>query len=200
MSAEPVPSTGGWQPDPMRQMSAAYTAADLADIPDDAPRFELVDGVLRVSPTPTADHQDISFLLTAWLRAHARTGYLVSQAVSVALGQRDTRIPDVVLRRAGGEGGARWLFTAEEIVLAVEIVSPGTRRADRFHKPAEYAAAGIPFYWRIEQDPVRVAAYRLAESPGLSGRREYELVADAADLLKLDQPFSIALPISDITP
>lgn len=200
MSAEPIPHAEPWRPDPMRQSGATYTVADLADIPDDAPHYELVDGVLRVTPSPIADHQDITFLLTAWLRAHAPAGYTATLGVSVALSERDARIPDVVLRRVDEDAGGRWMFTADEILIAVEVVSPGTRKTDRFHKPAEYAAAGIRFYWRVELDPVRIAAYRLADRPGPSGRREYEPVADVTDVLKLDEPFAIALPISEITP
>jgi Uma2 family endonuclease len=86
------------------------------------------------------------------------------------------------------------------VVLAVEVVSPGTRRVDRFAKPGEYAAAGIRYYWRIEQDPVHVYAYRLGERPGPSGFRQYELVADSADVLELAEPFEIKLPVAEITP
>jgi Uma2 family endonuclease len=39
---------------------------------------------------------------------------------------------------------------AGEVLLAVEIISPGTRRTDRVLKAAEYAAAGIPHYWVID--------------------------------------------------
>jgi hypothetical protein len=31
----------------------------------------------------------------------------------------------------------------------VEVVSPGSRKADKLDKMAEYADAGIPFYWLV---------------------------------------------------
>ena len=63
MRAEPIPtSPGPWCPDPMRQQRADYTLEDLLTLPDDAPRVELVDGVIQVTPSPTLGHQDISFL------------------------------------------------------------------------------------------------------------------------------------------
>jgi Uma2 family endonuclease len=37
------------------------------------------------------------------------------------------------------------------VVLAVEVVSPGSRAMDRFTKPGLYAGAGIPYYWRVER-------------------------------------------------
>jgi Uma2 family endonuclease len=82
---------------------------------------------------------------------------------------------------------------AEQVLVVVEIVSPGTRRRDRFEKPALYASAGIPHYWRIEQNPVHIYAYDL-----IDGR--YELAADSADELVLTEPLDIRLPIRDIAP
>jgi Uma2 family endonuclease len=88
---------------------------------------------------------------------------------------------------------ANHFVVPEQVALVVEVVSPGTRRRDRLEKPAEYAAAGIPHYWRIEQHPVHVFAYDL-------GQKGYDLVADSADELVLTAPFEIRLAISDITP
>lgn len=206
MTAESFPSstdligaTGMWQPDPVRQLRADHTLEDLLTVPPDAPRVELVDGVVHVAPSPTEDHQDIVSLLWSWLRAHAPSGYKVTAGMSVALSERDVRIPDLIVRRAGG-AGTRHFVTADQVVVAVEVVSPGTRRTDRFAKPGEYAAAGIRHYWRIEQDPVHLFAYRLSDRPGRSGFREYELVGDSPDLIKLTEPFEIRLPIAQISP
>ena len=80
-----------------------------------------------------------------------------------------------------------------QINLVIEVVSDDTRRRDRLEKPAEYAAAGIAHFWRVEQDPLHVHAYDLVE-----GR--YQRVADSADELVLAAPFEIRLPIRDITP
>ncbi|MGW3899047.1 Uma2 family endonuclease [Micromonospora profundi] len=200
MSAEPIRTPPGpWCPDPMRQQRADYTVEDLLDLPDDAPRVELVDGVIQVTPSPTLGHQDISFLVRRWLQAHAPSNLRVAQAVGVGLGFNTSRHPDVLLYRAGVPSDQSML-RSEDVVLAVEIVSPGTRRIDRFAKPGEYAAAGIPFYWRIEQDPLHVYAYRIGDRVGPGGERQYELAADGADVIELTEPFEIKLPINEITP
>jgi hypothetical protein len=52
----------------------------------------------------------------------------------------------------------------------------------------------------VEQDPVHVYAYKLADRAGPTGRREYELVADSPDLVKLAEPFPIELTVADVTP
>jgi Uma2 family endonuclease len=39
------------------------------------------------------------------------------------------------------------------VLLAVEIISPGSRNVDTHLKPVEYAEAGIPHYWLVDLDP-----------------------------------------------
>ncbi|MEU0961392.1 Uma2 family endonuclease [Micromonospora aurantiaca (nom. illeg.)] len=183
----------------MRQQRADYTLEDLLTLPDDAPRVELVDGVFQVTPSPTLGHQTISSLLWLWLRSHAPVHLRASQAVGVGLSPNTSRQPDVLLHHAELPSD-RSLLRPADVVLAVEIVSPGTRRVDRFAKPGEYAAAGIPFYWRIEQDPVHLYAYRLGDRIGPGGERQYELVDDSSEVIELSEPFAIKLPIAEIRP
>ncbi|MFI6230754.1 Uma2 family endonuclease [Micromonospora echinospora] len=200
MSAEPVPTPPGpWCPDPMRQQRADYTLADLLALPDDAPRVELVDGVIQVTPSPTLGHQSISSRLWMWLHTHAPEHLHAAQAVGVALTANTSRQPDVLLHRAGITAD-RSLLRPEDVLLAVEVVSPGTRRVDRFAKPGEYAAAGIPYYWRVEQDPLHLYAYRIGDRIGPGGERQYELVAESAALVELAEPFDIKLPVSELAP
>ncbi|WP_089157364.1 Uma2 family endonuclease [Micromonospora sp. NBS 11-29] len=168
-------------------------------LPDDAPAVELVDGIFQVKPLPTVGHQAISCLLTGWLRTHAPTTVRATQAVTVGLSVDTARQPDVLLHRCGLASDRRLLRPAD-VVLAVEIVSPGTRRVDRFAKPGEYAAAGIPFYWRIEQDPVHLYAYRLGDRAAPDGERRYELVNEGSEVVELTEPFALKLPIAEIRP
>ncbi|MER6588803.1 Uma2 family endonuclease [Micromonospora chalcea] len=133
------------------------------------------------------------------MRSHAPAYLRATQAVSIGLDVDASRRPDVLLHHAGLPSDSSLLRPAD-VVLAVEIVSPGTRRVDRFAKPGEYAAAGIPFYWRIEQDPVHLYAYRLGDRIGPGGERQYELVDDGSEVIELSEPFAIKLPIAEIRP
>lgn len=193
MTAQPIgPAEGMWGPDPIRQRLADYTIEDVLTLPDDAPRVELRDGVLVVVPSPTFGHQNIGNLLWMWLYRHAPGDLATATAVGVAVNHRNTLEPDVLLLRRPVLG-ERHYFDPEQVVLAVEVVSPGTRRRDRLEKPADYADAGIPHYWRIEQNPVHVYAYDLVD-----GR--YELAADSPEELIVEKPFDIRLRVRDITP
>ena len=76
------------------------------------------------------------------------------------------------------------------------IVAPSTVAQDRVAKPAQYAAAGIPLYWRIDiDDGIVVNTFRLNASAGA-----YELTGEYRDVVKVDEPWLIDLPVSQFTP
>lgn len=191
MTAEPAGHVM-WSPNPFRQRLANYFLEDVLNLPDDAPRVELRDGVMIVVPAPTYDHQDIVGLLWVWLRRHAPGELRASLATGVALSLDTTYEPDVLLVSSEVDG-ARHYSMADKVELVVEVVSPGTKKRDRLEKPAEYAAAGIPHYWRIEQRPLHIFAYDLVDG-------HYRLAAESETELVLSAPFEIKLPIRDITP
>jgi Uma2 family endonuclease len=60
------------------------------------------------------------------------------------------RVPDVVVTRVGGPEAR---LAASDVLLAVEIISPGSRSIDLRLKPCEYAETGIPYYWIVDLDP-----------------------------------------------
>ncbi|WP_030441666.1 Uma2 family endonuclease [Actinoplanes subtropicus] len=191
MTAEPTGHVM-WSPNPLRQRLANYFLEDVLNLPDDAPRVELRDGVMIVVPSPTIGHQNIGNLLWLWFRQHAPEQFRPVTAVGVAVGLKDSLEPDVLLVDALVEDTNHYVMP-DEVAIAVEVVSPGTKRRDRLEKPAEYAAAGVRHFWRIEQGPIRVHAYDLVD-----GR--YELAAQAETELVLSAPFDIRLSIRDITP
>jgi Uma2 family endonuclease len=191
MTAQPV-GEYTWSPDPVKQKRAGYTVEDVFSLPDSAPRVELTDGVLTVVPSPSGGHQKINWRLAGWLERHLPDGFEPQLAVGVLVGADATLEPDALVLH-GPVDLDHHFYKPEQVVVAIEIVSPGTRRRDRFEKPALYASAGIPHYWRIEQNPVHVFAYDLVGS-------RYEPVADSAEELVLSKPFEIKLPIRDIAP
>jgi Uma2 family endonuclease len=172
---------------------ASYTTADVLALPEDAPRVELRDGVMIMVPSSTIGHQNIGNLLWHWLRTWAPKEHFATTAVGVLVTDSDTFEPDVLLLRTRPSTQDHYV-AADQVLIAVEVVSRGTRRRDRFEKPADYAAARIPHYWRIEQDPIHVYAYELGEDG------TYQLAADSDTELVLERPFEIRLSVADITP
>lgn len=72
-------------------------------------------------------------------------------------------IPDVlVAAREAVLTNHSGILNHSDVALVVEITSPGSRTADRITKPAVYAQAGIPWFWRVEtRDGPALFTYRL---------------------------------------
>ncbi|MGH3443998.1 MAG: Uma2 family endonuclease, partial [Nocardioidaceae bacterium] len=63
-------------------------------------------------------------------------------------------------------------------LLAVEVLSPSTRRVDRTLKRARYEAAGAPSYWVVDPDVPSLTAWNLrggryVETAHVTGEQEY---------------------------
>jgi Uma2 family endonuclease len=82
------------------------------------------------------------------------TGREVSYETGVVLTERTVREPDVSRFRAGVfPGYQRSQFPAMDVDLVVEVISAESQTRDRVLKPHEYAAAGIPEFWLVEEHP-----------------------------------------------
>jgi Uma2 family endonuclease len=150
-----------------------WTLDDLALLPDDGRRYEIVDGSLHVTPAPAYRHQYHCAWLNSALTGGMPDGYVVLQGANVLLPATRERllVPDVLaVRTADIDVDADPLAVpASAVPLAVEVVSPSSTTHDRFTKPALYAEAGIPSYWRVEtgRDGPTVHVYALSSDGGI---------------------------------
>ena len=134
----------------MPRESVEWTVDDLDLLPDDGLQYELLDGLLLVSPAPTRRHQRAAFQLGLLLTAFCPPE---TEVLLAPLDWRpDTRTslqPDVLVL------GNRNLEStpAESMVLVVEVLSPSSRRKDAILKRSKYEDEGIASYWII--DPKR---------------------------------------------
>jgi Uma2 family endonuclease len=130
-----------------------YTVADLEAFPHDGNRYELLDGVLLVTPAPNGAHQllimRLGFILMRELNAPDRAYVFGPGAISCP--PRTQLEPDVLVARARVPVSARWQDYTEHW-LAVEIYSPSSRRYDRDFKRDAYHALGIPEVWLVDLD------------------------------------------------
>ena len=158
---------------------------DLDAMPDDGHRYELIDGVLIVSPAPVPRHQMAVAHVYSALAAATRGTHLVAlfAPLDVVLSEDTVVEPDllVAVRRDLGPRDLR-----VPPLLAVEVRSPSTWRVDRFLKHARYAAGGITSYWIVDPEAPSITAWRLAEDGS------YEEVAHAVG----DEPFHANDPVS----
>lgn len=160
------------------------TLEDWIALPEDNSRnYELVEGVLVVSPRPVLRHQFAVWQLAAQLHPQLpRKLCSVTEAELVidAASPPTVRVPDVMVVQNTVLEDDLARAEPEDVVLAVEILSDGSRRTDRVTKFFEYADAGIEHYWLVDLDkPTSLAADRLIDG-------HYELVAEQSGTVTLD--------------
>ena len=90
----------------------------------------------------------MSFRLAAAFDAAVPVGLEVLEAINVRVGPGKILIPDLAV--VSTPGLDLTVCEAADVVLVVEITSPGNAVADRAVKPQLYAQAGIPHYLRVE--------------------------------------------------
>lgn len=178
-------------------VSGRWTAADLDHLPENGLRYEVLNGQLVVSPVPEPRHQVVTRAVDRAIGEVLPEGLFALPGVGVLIGD-DEPIPDAIV----GTGAIPWDdrgIPAEQILLAVEVVSRSTTLMDRMVKPVLYAEAGIPNYWRVETHRFRdqlpgeelpvLFAYVLGESG------EYELLhrSAAGTSVTLRSPFEFTI-------
>lgn len=149
------------------------------------PGIELVDGALLVSPLPRSRHQRLSLRLAIAFEAARPDGLAVFENVNVRLGPGRVLGPDVVV--VSEDPGDVVAIDASQVLLVVEIVSPGSVAADRAIKPQLYAAAGIACYVRVEQLGPTAIVHRLVRGRYEAGR--------ASSVLRLTEPFAVEVDL-----
>ncbi len=173
------------------------TLTEWDALPEDTSRrCELVEGVLLVVPRPAPLHQRAMVRLASELDRQLpdHLTALADVEIVVNAGYPATvRAPDVVVAQTSTAQRNPARLAAADVVIAVEIVSPGTGRTDRVTKLTEYADAGIPYYWLVELDPpTTLTAYILVDG-------DYEHVAGGNGLISILAPAPMKLDLDTLT-
>jgi len=168
MTAAPLP------PHPRAAMpDHLLTIAEYAALGETESGYtELVEGRLLMSPSPAPRHNIAALELAVQLRSQLPSHLIAVPEVDIDLELVParqpgfSRRPDLVIvqrsgvKRVSDKGG---LLRASEVLVVIEIVSPGSRRTDRVTKRGDYADAGIPHYWIVDiEPPVSLLACHLA--------------------------------------
>lgn len=145
-----VVTPADWVPGPLQGF---WTYDDYAALPDDGHRYEIVNGVLLMTPPPTPAHQSITMRISYYLFSHvelAGLGRVFAAPIAVELAPENTFEPDIVVVL-----NAHLDIIAEKRIigvpdLVVEVASPSTAAYDRLTKHDIYARSGVPEYWIIK--------------------------------------------------
>jgi Uma2 family endonuclease len=136
----PGPGQGNW------------TYNDYAALTDDGQRFEIMDGVLLMPPSPNPVHQSIAGEIYDYLKQCVQKvglGRVYMAPLDVELGPKRVFQPDVLVlfNESLGKITASHVEGAPDLV--VEVASPGTVAYDRLSKYTAYADAGVREYWMV---------------------------------------------------
>lgn len=168
---------------------------DWEAMPEDNSReYELVEGVLRVNAKPVVGHQRAMFELGCQLRDQLPRELRVQLDTEMLINTwpATVRVPDlmVVPRDAAGPSTPR--ITAADVLLAVEIISPGSKHTETTAKFIEYADAGIKNYWIVDiTEPVSISTYRLVED-------DYKLDSEDAGIVSMPYPAPLTLNLTEL--
>lgn len=152
-------------------------------------RYEVIDGVVLVSPPDRFAHADRVMGVASVLRSLAPAGLsVVGPSYAVYYDPSSPKsfvLPDVLVARTEdcGDDGIR-----VAPLLVVEVLSRSTRRRDRGEKRDIYADLGVPHYWLV--DPERHAATVLR-----LGENGYDEELVAVGELVVDEPFPARVPL-----
>ncbi|HUK69828.1 MAG TPA: Uma2 family endonuclease [Streptosporangiaceae bacterium] len=129
-----------------------FTVDELDRMPDDGRRYELIDGVLTVSPAPIIAHQVAVMELSFLLKQACPERLYVLPGPAMMVNIQTELIPDIVVVLKQDLAGRK--LTGPP-ALAVEVQSPSTRLFDLNQKKSVYEKFGVPSYWIVVPDPAR---------------------------------------------
>lgn len=170
--------------EPQLPVPGPLTVDDYLALPEDGRRFELLDGVLEEMTSPTLKHQRVIGRLYVLL-VHALQDVGVAEVLlapfDVILDDRTVLQPDLVVIRHENAGILNPRNARGAPDVAIEVLSPSTRRKDEVRKARLYARAGVPFYWVVDPEVDRIEFLRHTGDG-------YALISRAAAPATVDAP------------
>ncbi len=144
-----------------------WTYADWETLPEDDNRYEIIDGVLYMSTSPSAFHQWIIKRLVTKIGTQAEEqglAYVYFAPIGVIMPGCDPIQPDFVIVRAGREAIIHERGIRGVPDLIAEVLSPGNHDYDEEVKKAAYENAGVTEYLIIDPITRTVRHYQLNDN------------------------------------
>ena len=139
-----------------------YTIDDIERLPEDGNRYEVLDGMLIVTPSPSFGHQRVATDIAVRLgQAIGSLGVVVAPG-AIQRGDSTQLEPDVLVVPAAYGRVEKWR-EIEEHWLAVEVLSRSSHIYDREFKRDAYLALGVREVWLVD---ARSKTIEVARAPG----------------------------------
>jgi Uma2 family endonuclease len=169
-----------------------FTVQELARMPDDGHRYELLDGSLVVSPRPGMLHQAVAGELFFVLRLACVPGLRVVPEPAVQLSADTEFVPDLAVVAEEEIAGTKCLRPP---LLVVEVRSPSTALIDLNRKKDAYERFGVPSYWIMVPDQ---AAPELIAFELRDGRYRQAAIAADDEVMRVTRPFAVEITPRDL--
>jgi Uma2 family endonuclease len=173
--------------------AAGWTVDDLDQLPDTGVRYELFDGGLLVSPAPMLRHVRATNRLHRLLDRQAPADVEVVQVAGVTIqGRRTYFIPDISAVRAIALDKEGDNLDQDDVLLAIEVLSPSNPGNDLVLKRHYYAAGGIPQYWIVDPQARRLRVLTLDGETYAD-----HAVVEPGQVWQSDEPFPLTIDPAD---
>ncbi|MDQ0750520.1 Uma2 family endonuclease [Streptomyces africanus] len=194
MSGAPKASTPTWPTPP----EGGWTADDLDRLPNLPPHTELIDGSLVFVGPQTVFHSRAVDFFNGQLQSLAPSEFEVIQGFTIDIDRQNRPEPDVIVVCGDVvEDPGQTRCPAESVLLAIEVVSADSVSRDRETKPLKYARAGIPHYWRVENEKGLAAVHAFELEPTTDA---YTSTGIFRERMKVSAPFPVDLDLTGIKP
>lgn len=143
-------------------LDSDWTAERWRALPEDGKRYEVLDGELWVTPSPTSRHNAVAEEFYDAMRPWARDAKLARvryAPADIEFSERRVLQPDLYAIPWTERPPRDWT-ESRNLLLAAEVVSPSTARIDRLKKRRIYQEQGVPEYWIIDPDARLVERWR----------------------------------------
>ncbi len=136
-----------------------WTYDDLAALPDDGKRYEIIEGVLYEMTGPSMAHGELVALIqhrVLWPVVESLGGRVYTAPIDVFFRGANPVQPDIFVLLP-----EQLPFRSERGVegppaLIVEVLSPSNSRHDLITKRALYARAEVPEYWIVSPEAMTI--------------------------------------------
>lgn len=160
-TADAGPELGAPSLEGMQPAESLRDAADWMSRRFPGYRVEILEGALVVSPTPLAKHNGTIRRIMVQLESQLPEERICLQTTSIENDDdsEDYAIPDLLVLPSAVEDADEWLFTADIVDLALEVVSKGNATTDTVAKVRTYAEWMIPIFLLVDPRKGEIVVY-----------------------------------------
>ncbi len=172
------------------------TYEDYRALPDDGRRYEILDGELYMTPSPSRAHQEFAANLLVTLKpfvAARHLGEVFIAPFDVILAKSTVVVPDLVFVSWGRLDIVTNRGVEGSPDLVVEILSPDSARRDRVEKGQLYARYGVRHFWVADPEARTLEVFELGDE----GYRRTAQLTGSADFAPALFP-GLSIPLASL--